>query len=211
MQITWRGQTCFTIKSKNNGKETLLVINPFDPQKTGIKLKSLRPDIVLLSHNNFEYKNSKTEYFLINTPGEFEIKNIFIQGIPSPASKQNKKSNIIFIIESEGINIAHLGELGELLETEQLDKMKNIDILMVPVGGGRYLNSSQAIEIINQIDPRIIIPMQYHLPGLKEKLDKIEKFSQEIGISASKPVDKINISKNKLPHEGREIIIMNKK
>ncbi|MCK5460246.1 MBL fold metallo-hydrolase, partial [Candidatus Parcubacteria bacterium] len=174
MRIIWHGHSCFSIKTKSLLNEEInIVIDPFDEKKTGIKLPKLKADIVLSSHDHYDHNNIKAVHgdpFIIKNPGEFETKNVFIQGIPSFHDKKNgaeRGENIIFYLESEKIHIAHLGDLGHLLDEKQLSKLSKVDILMIPVGGKYTINYSEAIEIISQLEPKIIIPMHYKIPGLK--------------------------------------------
>ena len=218
MRIIWHGHSCFSIKTKSLWNEEInIVIDPFDEKKTGIKLHKLKADTVLSSHDHYDHNNIKAvagDPFIIKNPGEFEIKNIFIQGIPSFHDKKNgaeRGENIIFYLESEKIHIAHLGDLGHLLDEKQLSKLSKVDILMIPIGGKYTINYSEAIEIISQLEPKIIIPMHYKIPGLKIDIDTVDKFAKEMGVDPNKKTDKLKIAKKNLPTDRSEVIIMNKK
>lgn len=218
MRIIWHGHSCFSIKTKSLlNEEVNIVIDPFDSQKTGIELPKLNADIVLSSHDHYDHNNIKAvpgNPFVIKTPGEFEIKNIFIQGIPSFHDKKNgaeRGPNIIFCLESEKIHIAHLGDLGHILGEKQLSKLSKVDILMIPVGGKWTINYSEAIEVISQLEPKIIIPMHYKIPGLKIDIDTVDRFAKEMGADPNKKTDKLKIDKKNLPASRSEVIIMSKK
>ncbi|MBT4277712.1 MBL fold metallo-hydrolase [Candidatus Falkowbacteria bacterium] len=215
MQIIWHGQSCFTVKSKprESTEEITVVINPFDPKKTGLKLSKLKADIFLLGCDDLDNNITKnTAAFTVNSPGEFEIKNNFIAGINSAENTEKKQGkNIIFSLEIEGVHLIHLGELTSLPEGDILSKIQNVDVLMVPVGGNKVINAKQAIEIINQIEPRIIIPMYYKIPGSKEKLDGVNGFIKELGHNGEETFDKFKINKKNLPNEENKVIILNKK
>ena len=218
MRIIWHGHSCFSIKTKSLLNEEInIVIDPFDEKKTGIKLPKLKADTVLSSHDHYDHNNIKAvagDPFIIKNPGEFEIKNIFIQGIPSFHDKKNgaeRGENIIFYLESEKIHIAHLGDLGHLLDEKQLSKLSKVDILMIPIGGKYTINYSEAIEIISQLEPKIIIPMHYKIPGLKIDIDTVDKFAKEMGADLNKKTAKLKIVKKNLPTDRSEAIIMDKK
>ncbi len=218
MRIIWHGHSCFSIKTKSLLNEEInIVIDPFDEKKTGIKLPKLKADIVLSSHDHYDHNNIKAVHgdpFIIKNPGEFETKNVFIQGIPSFHDKKNgaeRGENIIFYLESEKIHIAHLGDLGHLLDEKQLSKLSKVDILMIPVGGKYTINYSEAIEIISQLEPKIIIPMHYKIPGLKIDIDTVDKFAKEMGADLNKKTAKLKIVKKNLPTDRSEAIIMDKK
>jgi len=107
---------------------------------------------------------------------------------------------------------AHLGDLGQkTLTDQQLEKLEGTDIIMIPTGGTFTLNAKEANKIISQIEPRVIIPMHYNLPGLKfktkKKLDAVEKFIKEIGLKPTEE-EKYKIQKKNLPQENTELIIL---
>jgi L-ascorbate metabolism protein UlaG (beta-lactamase superfamily) len=106
------------------------------------------------------------------------------------------------------IKICHLGDLGHSLTDKQMEKIDGIDILMIPVGGNFTISWDEADSVINQVEPRIVIPMHYHLPGLKIKLDPVDKFCKEMGVSAKETVSKISLKKKDLPQEKTEVMVM---
>jgi L-ascorbate metabolism protein UlaG (beta-lactamase superfamily) len=210
MIINWFGQSCFKIESE----KCVLVTNPLD-KSSGLKIPRLSADIVTLSQtgdkDNAENIKGTDENnpFIISGPGEFEIKNVFIYGVAVANNNQTEK-NIIYRFESEGISLAHLGGLNQILSNGQLEKFEGIDILMIPVGGNGFLNAKQATELISQIEPRIIIPMCYQLPELsaKNKLETINAFCKEIGICPKETLNKLKISKKDLPQEDLQVIML---
>ena len=214
MQITWNGQSCFTIKSKTStGEESVVLINPFDEKQAGIKILKSKANIVLFGNKNSKVDTKKVDdnFFLIDKPGEFEIRGIFINGIADKWIKKGPKQNIFFFLEIEGVKILHLGEISHALDNGSLDKLSGIDVLMIPVGGGDNINTEKAIEIINEIEPRMIIPMNFKIPGLKEKLNPVDKFAKEMGINPKEQTDRLKIDKRNLPQDNTEIIIMSKR
>lgn len=209
MQITWLGQSCFKIQ----GKEVTVVTDPYN-KELGLKLPRLFADILTVSHGHYDHSNIEAvsgNPFIISTPGEYEIKGVFIYGIPSfHDNKQGAERgpNTLYLFEFEGLKIVHLGDLGHLLIDDQLDKLQSVDILLIPVGGIYTINAEQASEVISQIEPRIVIPMHYKIPGLKENLDGISKFSKEMGIKETEAIDKLRITKKDLPQEETKVVIL---
>ncbi len=213
-KIYWAGQSCFQI-SVSNGKDHSadIVIDPFN-EKIG-KLPSLSADILLVTHDHPDHNNVKGvkgDPFLISGPGEYEVKEVFIQGIPSwHDDKEGKErgKNTIYIIEAEDIKFCHLGDLGQKqLTDEQLEKIDTVDILMVPVGGNYTIDSQEAQKVIQQIEPKIIIPMHYAL-AKSETLEGVDKFLKVMGKNEVKPIDKLVIKQSALPKEGAmEIIVL---
>jgi len=209
MYITWLGQSCFKIQ----GKEVTIVTDPHEPS-LGLKLPRMNADIVTVSHDHYDHNNSGAisgHPIVINTPGEYEVKKVFIYGIPSwHDDKQGAErgNNTIYLFEFEELKIAHLGDLGCALTDEQLEKLEGADILMIPVGGVYTLNAKGAAQVISQIEPRIVIPMHYKVPGLKVNIDGVDKFSRELGAKKAESIDKLRIIKRDLPAEETKIIIL---
>lgn len=215
MYIISHGQSCFQIStSKDKNHQTSIVIDPFD-NKTGLRIPSLEADILAITHHHHDHNNTATvkgSAFLVDGPGEYEIKGVFVQGFSAfHDNKEGKERGqiTIYTFEIEDMKLCHLGDLGQSeLTSEQLEEIGVVDILMIPVGGVYTINGEQAVKIINQIQPRIVIPMHYHLPKLKIKLDNLNKFLKAIGQKAIEPQKKLTIKKKDLPLEKTEIVIL---
>ena len=213
MEITYIGHSCFKLKGKN----LTVVIDPYDPAKVGYKLPKLEADALLLSHHHFDhdYVQGVTGYkLLVDGPGEYETNEVFIYGIPTFHDNKEgaeRGKNTIYLIEIDGVNVLHLGDLGHELTKETLEKIPNVDVLLIPVGGKYTIDASTAVEVISSIEPSIVIPMHYSTQDLsfKEELQKLDKFLDEMGVENSiKKEEKLKISsKSDLP-EDTEIVIL---
>lgn len=215
MQITWHGQSCFQITtSKNKNGIISIVIDPFSPE-TGLKVPSLEADILLVSHQHKDHNNIQAvsgNFFLIEGAGEYEVKEVFIQGIPSfhdGALGKERGVNTIYTIEAEDLKICHLGDLGQKeLTAEQVEKIGEVDILMVPIGGVYTISTKEVPKIMSQIEPKITIPMHYALPKLKINLDSLDKFLKTFGLKSLEPLKKLSIKKKDLAPEEAKIILL---
>jgi L-ascorbate metabolism protein UlaG (beta-lactamase superfamily) len=218
MQIQWLGQSCFKIQVKSSLGETTIITDPFSDEY-GLKSPRLAADIVTISHDHKDHSDlskikgvaENQNPFVIKGPGEYEIKNVFVQGLPSVHDNENGKklgSNIIYLIRAEGMTIVHLGDLGQKeLSPQQLEYIEEADILFVPVGGKYTLNGAEAATLVSQIEPRIVIPMHYKIPGLKVDIDTADKFIKEMG-NHKEEMDKLKIAKKDLPQEDTRLIIL---
>jgi len=211
MKISWLGHSCFKIK----GKEADLIIDPYS-DSIGIKMPRIKADAVLITHNHEDHNNYKAitnNPVIIDGPGEYEIKGIFIYG--RGAFHDNKHGlekgiSTIYLIEEDGITLAHLGDFNQDdLTEEQSQFLENVDILLVPVGGPCSLKSEGAVKIINEIEPRIIIPMHYQYPGVNIPLEPLDKFIKEIGLNPEN-MDEFKAVKEILPQNDMKLIILNK-
>ena len=214
MNIIWHGQSCFQISAnqdKNN--QVLTVIDPVSGG-TNIKKPSLQADILIVTrhYNNSDIASIGGNPFLVDSPGEYEIKKVFINGIPSfSIGKENekKRSITIYAIEAEGINICHLGDLRqEELTVEQLERIGSVDILMIAIGGENAVNGGKAGKIIKQIQPRIVIPMCYQSSKSDVKSGDLDEFLNVVGRKAADPQKKLSIKKKDLPEEKMQIMIL---
>jgi len=215
MEIKYIGHSCFRIK----GKDTTIVIDPYDPKMTGYKLPSLTADIVVTSHKHADHcyiEGVKDYKLLIETPGEYEVAGTFVYGVKTyHDTKQGKDrgDNTIFQIVMDGYNLLHLGDLGHELTTETLEKISDIDVLMIPVGGTYTIDAKTAVKVISSVEPSIIIPMHYQtkdLTGLKDKLDDLKVFLEEMGVEDNgvKRVEKLTVkTKSDIPEESEVYIL----
>jgi len=212
MYITWLGQSCFKLQDKIGPDGVTLITDPFGSD-VGLKVPHYEADIVTVSHGHHDHNNTdaiRGKPFIINTAGEYEIKGMFIEGVESAHDEKNgaeRGENIIYRIEIEDISITHLGDLGHVLDTKQLEKLEGTDILIIPVGGKYTINAAKAVEVISQIEPRIVIPMHYKVPGLKADIDGVEKFIKELGIKPRNE-EKLKISKKDLPQDDMELVVL---
>lgn len=209
MNISYFGHSCFKIEEKINGENVVLVTDPFD-KEVGLKVPNVEADIVTVSHEHSDHNNVsalRKNPFVINCAGEFDVKGVIVEGINS-LHGGDKGSNIIFRIDVEGVSLAHLGDLGDTLDNKQLEKLGGVDILFVPVGGKYTLDAKKAVEVISQIEPRIVVPMHYKTKDSKIDIDGLDKFIKEIGIAANYE-DKLKINKKDLPVEDMRLVVFN--
>lgn len=211
MDIYWYGQSCFRLK----GKTSSVVIDPFLPDFIGLKLpKDLQADVVLQTHNHQDHNNTSAvsgSPMVFSGPGEYEIKGIVLTGVASFHDDQQgteRGLNTIFHINMDGINIVHLGDLGQSkLTEEQLNEIGQTDILLIPVGGVYTIDAQNAANIIAQLEPRVIIPMHYSIEGLRAELQGVDSFVKQMGIEQPEELAKFTATKDKLPDEPQLIVL----
>jgi len=208
MIISWFGHSCFRLESK----DVSILIDPFS-KEIGLRPPKIKDNIVLLTHLHYDHADTKEappETKIVNGPGEYEMQGIYIKGIQSYHDNSNgaeRGLNTIYVIQAEEINICHMGDFGQAKpEEHQLEEIGDVDVLMLPVGGTYTIDGKQAAEIVNQIEPKIIIPMHYKLPDLKIDIAGADKFLKEIGLKAE-TVDKLKVTKKTLPQEEIKLIM----
>lgn len=215
MDIYWGGQAFFKLKGKN----ATVTIDPYDPDFTGLKLpKDLNADVVLTTHDHKDHNHtdavktaSEEKPMVFNSPGEYEVAGVVITGISTfhdDAQGSQRGKNTIFHLMFDGLNIVHLGDLGQSkLTEEQITQIGETDILLIPVGGIYTIDGRAAAFIVSQLEPKIIIPMHYKIEGLKFELEGVDGFLKEMGAEGVTPQPKLFISKEKLPEEPQVILL----
>ncbi len=215
MDIYWYGQACFKIK----GKTASVIIDPFNPDFTGLKLgKEVSGDVVLVSHGHEDHNNADSiltpsgeKPMVFSDPGEYEVGGVVISGISSfhdDSEGSERGKNIIFHMMFDGLDIVHLGDLGQSkLTEEQVAEIGETDILLIPVGGTYTIDSKAASDIVSQLEPKIIVPMHYKTEGLKFELAGVENFLKEMGAEGVIPQTKLSITKDKLPEEPQVVVL----
>jgi L-ascorbate metabolism protein UlaG (beta-lactamase superfamily) len=208
MIINWHGQSCFRIETK----EKTLLIDPFS-KSIGLRPPRLNADIFLITHEHYDHNNVEdvpADAFIVRGPGEYEKSGIYIEGIISfhdDAQGAHRGLNTIYIVRAEDINLCHMGDFGQSkLTEEQLEAIGDVDILFIPVGGKYTINGSEAAAIAREIEPKIIIPMHYKIPGLNIDIDSPEKFLKELGIKPEE-VESLRITAKNLPVEEIKLIM----
>ena len=188
MEIIWHGQNCFTFK----GTSATVVTDPY----SGIG--TLKADMVTVSQDDPKF-NALTKIEgaprIFDWPGEYEASGVLVMAIDCGGKR-------IFHIEMEGIRFLHLGTLNTQLTESMIEQLGEVDVLLIPVGGGDALDAKGAHEVIEQIEPRIVIPMGYQSGG-------VEPFLKEIG-AHMEPQDKFVIKgRGSLPEETTQFVVLN--
>lgn len=206
VEITYIGHSSFKIKSK----DLSIVIDPYDP-KIGYSYPKQTCNVLLTTHDHYDhhYLEGVSGYKLhIDGPGEYEINEVFIFGIPvfhDAKDGSERGRNTIYLIEIEDFSILHLGDIGHELDQDSLSRIPGVDILMIPVGGKYTIDAEVAAKVVSSLEPGMVIPMHYKTKDLSgiEGLDGVDKFLDEMGIeSGARKLPCIKISqKRDIPEE----------
>jgi len=208
MEIVWLGHSCFRIR----GKEATIVTDPFD-RTLGYPVRKPTASIVTVSHHHPQHsflEGVAGSPKVISRPGEYEIANVFINGIATfhDADRgEHRGKNTVYLVQIEEVSICHLGDLGHVPTAEQSEQMSDTDILMVPVGGGATIGAAAAVEIISLLQPKLVIPMHFKTEVVKMDLEPLEHFLKEMGLKEVVSQPKLNVSKSSLPPETSVVVL----
>jgi L-ascorbate metabolism protein UlaG (beta-lactamase superfamily) len=207
-EIRWFGHASFRIRAR----EATLILDPV-PRSSGYRAEKQKADIVTISHDHPGHtatENISGDFKIIQGPGEYEMNEVFVTGIRTYHDEERGAQhgrNTVYLIEVEGITFCHLGDLGHRLTDEQVEALESVDVLMVPVGGGTILDAAKAAEVIGQIEPRLVIPMQYRTEYGDKDLDDLDRFLKEMGSQEVTPVDRLQIRQSDLP-ESTQVVVL---
>lgn len=212
MEITYFGLNSIRLR----GREAAVLIDPYDP-KLGLSPVRLNVQVVALTHEDpthFSMQGLGSEYHLVSGAGEFEIQGIALHGIQTYHDHKKgaeRGKNTVFVVEVDDLRVCHLGHLGHSLDEAQLDAIgSKVDVLCVPVGDGSHINATEATEIVNQIEPKLVVPISYKLPGLTllaQNLEGLEKFAKEMGATDLTPQPKLQLTSSPATEETKLIIL----
>jgi len=182
----------------------VVITDPFSPD-SGYSLGKQTADIVTVSHQHPSHAYTQGisgEPRIIKGPGEYEISGVLIIGIATfhdTQGGQTRGKNTVYVMEIDGVTLCHLGDLGHVLTSEQVEEIGDIDVLLLPVGGVSTINAAMAAEVIRQLEPKAVVPMHYKTPSLKRELDTVETFLKEMGMDQIETRPKLSVTKSNLP------------
>lgn len=212
MEITWYGLSCFRINERGMAA---VVTDPYDPEVVGLDPGKLRAEVLTVSCEKPTHNYRKAvrgSAFEITGPGEYEVGGVFVTGVLINGSKKTKSSdglrNTVYVIDYDGLTVAHLGELNSVPSQTEVEGLGEVNIALVPIGGGTRLNAAKAAEVISLLEPSIVIPMHYGMSEIKMELDPLSKFLKEMGLTEIETEETIKISStNALPEETRVMVL----
>jgi len=208
MDIIWYGHSCFRLKARG----AVVVTDPCG-KDVGYNVPRLRAHIVTVSHDHPDYSNRaliRGKAKVINGPGEYEVKGVFITGIATLLKKKkgaDRSKNTIYLFDFDGLTVCHLGILDHVPSQAQVQALSDIDVLLIPVGAVNTINANQAAELIGLLGPRIVVPMHYKTKAIKRRLQPVSKFLNEMGLAAVRPLEKLQVTKSSLPSETQVVVL----
>lgn len=205
MVITYHGLEFFKVQFGD-------MVVAFNPISKESKHKSSRFGadlcLVTVNHNDFNGVENvffgEKEPFVIDGPGEYEIKGVFVKGLESHSSYDGgDRINTIYLITLDAINICFLGALDlKELSRETIEALGEVDVLFVPIGGDGVLKAQDAYKLAVSLEPKLIIPMHH-----EDDKEALKMFLKEGGSSPS-PVEKLTIKRKDIEGKEGEIIIL---
>jgi len=193
--------------------ETTIAVNPIGKSS---KEKGARfgADIALVSlrHEDFngidQVAHGDREPFVIDGPGEYEVKKVFIRGFPSVSLYGGEERiNTMYLVTLEGMNLCFLGALSSRkLPAAFQEAVENVDVLFVPIGGAGTLKAAEAHELSVELEAGIVIPLLYNVEGAQK--GSLQKFLGEENAKNEKFLEKLTLKKKDVEEKTGEIVVL---
>ena len=201
MVLNWYGEGCFRIQSG----EFSCLTDPFE-SASGLTPPRGKTDLVLRTSASVPLPYESPDRFEICGPGEYEFRGAEIEGWPAGGGKESFAAFYRIVLEEVRVGLLGHGsaEIGEAV----LDALGELDILIIPAGGAPFLSQEAAAKLVKQLQPKIVIPSFYKLPGLKRKAEGVAGFLEEIGQKNGVPVEKLVLRKKDLVPASTRVVVL---
>ncbi len=212
MEITWYGFSCFKLAERGTAT---VITDPYDGRQAGVEPLNFTAEIVTTSHAAPALINLdvvKGTPYIITGPGEYEVGGVFITGIQTgrqqtPSATEHDGQNTLYIFDFDALTVAHLGNLDRVLTQSEIEAIGTVNIALVPIGSQHGLSAARAAEVINQLEPNLVITMHYDGPPANTPLDPLSKFLKEMGVSEVEKQPSLKIIRSSLPEETQVIVL----
>ncbi len=205
MEITWYGLSCFRIVER--GRITV-VTDPF-AESIGLPAPKLKGDVVTISHDvpgHNAVDTLKSDPRVLRGPGEYEIGGVFVTGV-ALHDVETGRQNVAYLIDFDGLTVLHLGDLAHVPDQSAVEDLGQVNVLLIPVGGGNGLKAEQAAEVVGLIEPYFVVPMHYDQPGLRFELEPVDKFLKAMGVSKVQESDTLKVTAADTPEQPQVVVL----
>lgn len=207
LDITWYGHSCFRISERG---QISVVTDPYTAA-IGLPDLKLKADVVSVSHDEPGHNHVevvKSQPIVVAGPGEYEIGGVFISGLAlHNTENEAARWNVAYLFRYDNLTVLHLGDLSHVPAQSTVEALGEVNVLLVPVGGGNSLRAAQAAEVIALIEPHYIVPMHYALPGLSIDLDPVDKFLKAMGVSNPQEDEALRVTAGSLPDQPQVVVL----
>jgi len=206
MDISWLGHACLRLRAGG----TFVVMDPTS-RESGYDMGRPTAEVVTVSHDDPAHNNVRGlrgDPLVLDGPGEYEVQGVQVLGVASGLRPANEGArpgrNVAFVVEAEDLRLAHLGGLGTRITAEQAEQFGAIDVLVLPVGGGLVLDAAEAARVVRELEPRVVIPVQY---APDESGGAPTEFVKALGIEPEAAVARLTLQKRGLGEKTRLVLL----
>ena len=216
MKIRYLGHSCFQLTESTG---TSIVTDPYGD--VGFDLPRVNADVVTVSHSHYDHNNVDAvggKPIVLNKEGNYEIGGVHITAIKCFHDDENgakRGENLIFKFRMDGIEVCHLGDMGEECSSSLLEALLPVHVLLIPVGGNYTIDAEQAKEYVDRIMPSVVVPMHYKTKGLEIDIEKVDEFTdlfddddmEEVEVIESEESE-LEFFRDDISDESTQIIVM---
>lgn len=203
MKIKWLGHACFLITSKGGVR---MITDPY-AVGGGINYSPITEtaDVVVVSHDHGDHSNVSTvqgKPEVVKGSGTKTVKGIQFRGIATyhdTSQGQQRGANTVFCFTVDDMKLCHLGDLGHMLNPEQVTEIGAVDILFTPVGGFFTIDAPVASQVCDQLKPKVVIPMHFKTPKCAYPIADVEDFLKGKRNVSRVGGSEVDLEQDKLP------------
>lgn len=211
MKIEWLGHSCFKLTESTG---TTIVTDPYDKEIVGFEMTKTSADVVTCSHQHKDHNaivRVDGEPMVLSECGFWEVKGVDISSMRAyHDDKLGKKrgENKIFRFRMDGIDICHMGDIGEECTVRLADGIGSVNIIMIPVGGNYTIDAKQAKKYVDILMPDVVIPMHFKTPKSEIDIEKLDEFIDLFDEEQIKNVDGQSIEFDRAHFETDNTIVV---
>ncbi len=200
MYVTFHGNTCIRLQEKTQSRDLTVVVDPYTPK--GVTVPGIGAgNVVMATRGDKDLKGVSGDPFEITGPGEYEIKGVMIHGTPFGDAT-------VYRFDVGNVRFVHVGLFKGNVPDGLIESFGDVDVLFVPVGGEDTLKPHQAVNLVQTIQPRVVIPMAYKVKGLDNTHGTLDAFLKEIGAQDAQKTDKFKAVRKNLPDDEMAVVIL---
>lgn len=213
MKIRYLGHSSFLLTESTG---TAVVTDPYD-SSIGYSMPKISADAVTVSHGHYDHNNVKAvsgNPVVLSHEQGYELPGVVINAVKSSHDGQGgalRGENVIFKFRMDGLDVCHLGDLGEECSPELIEAILPVNVLLIPVGGNYTVDAKMAKEYVDRIMPDVVIPMHYRIKGCELDIDKVDEFvslMEDDGIECEETEEEIELSRDDADGETTRVIVM---
>lgn len=211
MKIEYLGHSCFKLTESTG---TSVVCDPYSSD-VGFEMPETTANAVTVSHHHYDHdavENVGGNPVILDKESGLDLSGVDIDAIKSfhdECRGKKRGENIIFKFRMDGIDICHLGDLGEACSSDLIETVLPVNVLLIPVGGTYTIDAEMAKEYVDRIMPDVVIPMHYRTKDSKLDIDKVDEFIKLFDEDCIEERDgnSLELSRSDLSGETRIIVL----
>jgi L-ascorbate metabolism protein UlaG (beta-lactamase superfamily) len=213
MKIKWNGHACFTITASDG---TTIVTDPYEPGAFDGALAygpvDDRADVALVSHDHADHNYVQglggDPQVLTGSGSAKGVDFAAVEAAHDDKQGAERGKNTLFAFEVDGVRVGFMGDLGHVLSEQQRAALGRIDVLLLPTGGLFTVGPEEAKQLVEQIRPKLVIPMHFKTPECGFPLAEVGDFAGQLASVKEVGSSEVDISADALPDAGPELWIL---